>query len=368
MKILMVSNEFPPSIGGVQTHVDELSRALVGLGHQVDVLTRLKNGGHPVFEESFGVHIHRASLAVTHLIYDWQMLRKAKEIINQRDIELVHVHGMRPLTACGKLSLPIVFTNHTSSFMKRFSKGGSQHRKMLRQLDNATLVTAPSMVLAEATRQTGYEGPVHFVSNGVDVNRFFPDRSSFRESLGIAENDFVILFSGRLHKIKGIDILEKALKVLHSLGIHLIVAGDGSERGHFEKAAEEYLGTGHVHMLGAVANTTMPDVYRAADLLVLPSLMEATSIAGLEAMACGLPVIGTRVGGLPYIIKADDNGLLVAPENPEELAQAIRRLYHDRVLAAGMGRNSRKRVLELFAWEKIAEQMAALYQQALEIS
>ena len=368
MNILMVSNEFPPSLGGVQTHVYELSRALVLLGHQVDVITRLKDEDLPAFEDTSGVRIHRIPLAVNHLIYNWQLLKKIRSLVDNRCINVIHVHGMRPLAACKKLNLPVVFTNHTSSFLKRFEQGSAQRQKMLKLLQAVSMVIAPSQLLIDKTIQTGYRGTANFVPNGVDVGKFSPGDSSLRERLGLAESDFVVLFAGRLHKVKGVDCLAAAVEFAALPKLHLVVAGDGDERADLEKNATRHLGSDHVHMLGAVANPDMPDVYRGADVAVLPSLMEATSIAGLEAMACGLPLIGSRVGGLPYIIEEGRSGLLFEPGVPEDLGNTIRTLYEDRELTERMGRRSRQRVVELFSWEKIAAQTAELYRQTLATS
>lgn len=116
-------------------------------------------------------------------------------------------------------------------------------------------------------------------------------------------------------------------------------------------------------MLGGVANSDMPDLYRASNLSVLPSLLEATSIAGLEAMACGLPLVGTRVGGIPAILRHDDNGLLVEPRRPDQLAQAIQTLAADPSLCARMGARSRQRAVEEFSWQAIAGRTLHAYQQ-----
>ena len=114
-------------------------------------------------------------------------------------------------------------------------------------------------------------------------------------------------------------------------------------------------------MLGVIPNDNMPDIYRAADASILPSLMEATSIAGLEAMACGLAVIGTNVGGLPVIINDGVNGLLVEPKSAEALAKAIHNLLLDRILAKNMGQEGRKRTLNEFSWPRIAQHVIDSY-------
>jgi glycosyltransferase involved in cell wall biosynthesis len=168
----MVTNEFPPRIGGIQTHVYELSKALVKLGHQVCVLTRLRDTSLPQAETREGINIFRCKLLDSHLVYNWQLRRKLRGLISTYNIEIVHVHGMRPLVASKNLGVPVIFTNHTSSFIKRSQQGKNIQQKMLKQLEAASIVLAPSQILVEQTRATGYMGPIKFISNGVDIEKF----------------------------------------------------------------------------------------------------------------------------------------------------------------------------------------------------
>lgn len=368
MNILMVSNEFLPSIGGVQTHVLELSRAMVRQGHSVYVLTRHNEKSSAAREKIDGVSVHRVALAVNHLVYDWQLMRSAKKIINHHAIDVIHVHGMRPLKACTELSCPVVFTNHTSSFLKRFAKGKKHQQKMLKQLSGVSQVIAPSSILVDSVMKLGYQGAVNFISNGVDIDKFTPGDSSLRAQLGIAATDIVVLFSARLHKVKGTDTLVRALAQLSLPDLHFVVAGDGDERELIQSTAIRELGSENVHMLGGVENAKMADVYRSADFSLLPSLMEATSIAGLEGMACGLPLIASCVGGLPYLIDEGQTGLLIEPENSEELVKAIKLLYSDAGLREKMGASAREKAVTLFSWDKISQQTLELYDNVSSLS
>ncbi|MBW6510034.1 MAG: glycosyltransferase family 4 protein [Desulfuromonadales bacterium] len=366
MNILMLSNEFPPSIGGIQTHVDELSLALSRIGHQVDVVTRLKDKKNAQYEEREGVNIHRIQLATNHFVYDWQISRKIRSLMNSKAVDIVHVHGMRPLAACKNLNLPVVFTNHTSSFLKRVDFGPPIQKKMLKLLRAASLVIAPSQILVDKTIKIGYRKAVHFVSNGVDVDKFSPGESSLRKNLGLLDTDFIILFSGRLHKVKGVDCLAEATKYMALPSLHLVVAGDGDEREHFKNIVIPNIGSTNLHMLGAIPNSEMPNIYRGSNVAVLPSMMEATSISGLEAMACGLPLVASRVGGLPYIVDEGISGLLFKPGSSQELGAALRALYEDRAKMEIMGEKSRQRAVELFSWEIVALKTIDIYQNLIE--
>lgn len=361
MKVVMLSNEFAPSIGGVQTHVLELSRALVMAGYDVHVVTRLKNKSLPSFEELDGIRVHRISLANNHWIYDWQLRRYLRKLDAQSPIDVIHVHGMRPLKAAGSLGVRVVFTNHTSSFLKRVEMSAKVRDKMATQLSVADHVLAPSQELADRTKDTGYQGPVSFVANGVDTQKFNPGKSVYREKLSISERDFVVVMARRLVSKNGVLFFAQALKYITATNVNVIVAGDGAERQEFEKIAAAAASGVRVHMLGGVDNSDMPNVFRAGNVAILPSLMEATSIAGLEAMACGNALVGTRVGGIPVIIEEHKTGILVPPKDPKALAEAIDKLAGNPELAIAMGRASVDKVEREFSWSRIAELTAATY-------
>jgi len=366
MNILMVSNEFAPSIGGVQTHVLELSRAMVRQGHHVYVLTRHRDKSALKNERLDGIHVKRVSLAKNHLLYDWQLTRYMKKLIADHHIDVVHVHGMRPLSACRSLKELTVFTNHTSSFLKRAKQGDRANAKMAQQLSVSPIVLAPSEELAERTRETGYNGQVQFVSNGVDIAKFYPGKSTLRQQLKIPETAFVAVLARRLVEKNGVLYLAKALAQINDPNFHLIVAGDGADRDQFESIIQMTPCADRVHMLGYVANEDMADIYRSGDVSILPSLMEATSIAGLEAMACGLAMIGTRVGGIPVIIADGESGLLVDSMSSDGLAGAMNTLLADREKARTMGGESFKRAKDNFSWDKISDQTVKLYKEHLK--
>ncbi|MFE8072892.1 glycosyltransferase family 4 protein [Marinobacteraceae bacterium S3BR75-40.1] len=357
----MLTNEFPPSIGGVQTHVDELSRALVALGHEVHVITRWKDKATAKLENRDGVQVHRIPLAKSHWFYDRQLRRQIRKLHREGPVDILHVHGMRPLKACGGLGIPVVFTNHTSSFLRRVKQTQKVRDKMLSQLRVAQLILAPSEELADATRECGYTGPVTFIANGVDVEKFSPGNSGLRKRLDIPADAFVVALARRLYEKNGVLFLAEAVAKLNHPRLHLVVAGAGSDREAFEKIVGEGGVAGRTHMLGGVANAEMPELYRGCDVSVLPSLLEATSIAGLEAMACGLPLIGTNVGGIPAILRNGDNGLLVEPRSPQQLADALGTLISDPERCRQMGQRSRERAVEEFSWNSIAQKTLEAY-------
>ncbi|HEY9376031.1 MAG TPA: glycosyltransferase family 4 protein, partial [Jiangellaceae bacterium] len=206
------------------------------------------------------------------------------------------------------------------------------------------------------------------VYGGADTHRFTPDPASDRQG---------VLFVGRLTPHKGLDRLLRALPA----GATLIVAGSG---GHDPRPPEsDYpalltrLATGRsVRFTGPVPDDDLPAVYRSAAVFVLPSvertcygrrvqISELLGLSVLEAMASGLPVVASRLGGVPEIVVDGDTGFLVEPGNVDELHDRLRLLLDDPALAAEMGRRGRDLVLQRFTWEHCAARCLSAYQELL---
>jgi glycosyltransferase involved in cell wall biosynthesis len=369
MKIALVSIDFYPDVGGVAAHVVELGKALARQNHDVHVVAIPCGTERSPESTLHGMTVHRPSIPKQKPIYSWMTHRWLQKFIQNENIDAVHVHGMRPLEATKNLAAPVIFTNHTSGFLKRIQKGPAEHRKLARRLSHISHVLAPSQELVDATLTVGYHGPVTFISNGVDTERFTPGPATFRDEWGVKDDEVVILLARRLVEKNGVTVFAEALAKLAEtdLKFRAVFAGDGAERG----AVTDILTKGNAIdssvFLGNVLNENMPGIYRSADISVLPSFMEATSITGLESMACGLPLVGTRVGGIPVLIDDEKSGLLVEPGDPAGLAKAIHRLAADAQLRRRMGDEARQRAAEQFSWDRIANETVAIYQQCSEL-
>ena len=365
MKIALVSIDFHPDVGGVAAHVVELGKALARQNHEVNVVSIPSGTERSRLSLLHGMRVHRPSIPKQKPIYSWMTNRWLRKFIHNENIDVLHVHGLRPLEATKNLPVPVVFTNHTSGFLKRIKKGPAEHRKMARRLSHVAHVLAPSQELVDATLTVGYHGPVTFISNGVDTRRFTPGPATLRDEWNVRDGEVVLLLARRLVEKNGVTVFAEALTRLAASGLKFraIFAGDGDERAAVTQILTRGKAISSSVFLGNVANENMPSIYRSADISVLPSFMEATSITGLESMACGLPLVGTRVGGIPVLIDDESTGLLVEPGDPVGLAQAIRRLAEDASLRLGMGERARQRAAELFSWDRIANETVAVYSQ-----
>jgi teichuronic acid biosynthesis glycosyltransferase TuaC len=202
---------------------------------------------------------------------------------------------------------------------------------------------------------------ISVIGNGVDTSVFRSlDQDACRQKLGLPAKDRIILSVGHLVERKGFHILLKAFAQLQNRkGLRLAIVGDGEMRGALHKLAAELGVTDQVHFAGAVRNEGLPEWYSASDYFVMASSREGWPNAVCEALACGLPVIATRVWGMPEIVTGDHLGVLIPERTPEALAiglqQAMDRKW-DRFTIAAHG-SSR-------TWEDVSKQVAPLFDTA----
>ncbi len=204
------------------------------------------------------------------------------------------------------------------------------------------------------------------IPNSVDLAHYRPpaDREKCRRRLGI-DNRRVVLYAGRLAREKGVDFLVRAFARLDlPEPVQLYILGSGPEKKRLKRLVECNGLTGLVTMPGDV-DDVIPYL-QAADVFVMPSLHEGLSNAVLEAMACGTPVVASRVAGNDELIQNDANGLLIDRDSPDNLAAALSRLLRDRSTMTRLSQAARESVKNNYSLEKIAGRWAALYQALLQ--
>ena len=191
---------------------------------------------------------------------------------------------------------------------------------------------------------------IEVIPNGIDLRRF--------ENLERKPHDgFVVMAVARLEKVKGLQYLIEAIGKLKIVNCKLLVIGDGSERKNLENLTREF-GLGEkVKFLGEIQNERIPEYLTQADCFVLPSLKEGFGIAVLEAMAAGIPVVASKVGGILDIIEDGKTGLLVEPGNAEAIAGAIQEVYSSRRFT--------RADLEKYNWQNITERVYKIYENII---
>lgn len=364
MNIVMVSLDFPPTVGGISAHVFELSKAMLNHGHSISVITRWLPDVHSGPYEDQGLTVYPVKLRWMAPLYGWQLNRAIRKITTANTPDIIHLHGMAPLEGYTIDHIPLVYTNHTSGYLKRIKKGGLRRMALLKRLfKKPDLFLAPSKELLEIPFTI--RGAKHFIPNGVDDTKYCfseSDRSTLRKQLGFADEDLVGILTRRLVDKNGVIHLARATRHINNPHLKLLLIGDGPERSSIEETLNQHFGNRFV-MLGAKQHHEIIPYYSAADFSILPSLMEATSISGLEAMSVGLPLVGTRVGGIPELILNNSNGLLCNPSDGKDLADKIDALLEQDL--ASLGKESNRMVQQRFTWSQVALQTLNTYKTIL---
>ena len=364
MNILMISLDYPPTVGGITAHVYELSQALKNIGCNVSIATRFVNKDQKAFETLEGVDIYRFNLRFIGCTYGCQINDFVEKLTSKKDFDIIHIHGMRPLEFYNIKDIPLVYTNHTSGYLKRIRKGGYRIPLLKRLFAKPKLFLAPSEELLDIPFDISAKKV--FISNGVISDKFTRNekiRNELRSTLGIKNDEVLAIITRRMVWKNGVKYLAQATKYIKNTKLKLLFIGDGEDFEEVKKTLEENFQNRFI-LLGSKNHDEIINYYSASDLSILPSLMEATSISGLEAMAASLPLIGTNVGGIPVLIKDGENGYLCEPENPQDLAEKIDKLLDNDYIQ--MGKRSKEFVDQSFDWLKIAKQTLQEYKELVK--
>jgi glycosyltransferase involved in cell wall biosynthesis len=241
-------------------------------------------------------------------------------------------------------------------------------------LRDAAKVIALNHVEAEQYRAMGVpEEKIAIIPNGIDLSEYvnLPPKGAFKKKFNIPEDRKIILYLGRIHKIKGIDILIKAYAYMRNKmnlrDIVLVIAGpDDGYLNEAKRLAQALDVSNHVLFTGPLYGEDKMAAYIDSEVYVLPSRYETFPMAILEAYACGKPVVASEVGGLRDLVKNGETGLLFKPEDVKQLAERISNILNDDKMAEEMGLRGRNFVEEDFTIEKIIEKLEKLYEEVVE--
>ena len=364
MRILFHCVYFPPEVGGLESHVYYLCRALVEMGHSVDMVTSRSLPGVPEEEEMEGIRVHRtwfpARNPVGWVLHSLGSVPKTRFLARKADV--IHAQAFASVIpgVLGRrvAGAPLVATFHTSHFLTRAEDPlwAPVLGAMVRAPDYAL---AASREIARVAETLGRGPKVEALTNGVDTTFFQPVEPALPPS-GRAR----IVVPRRLFPKNGVEFFIRALPhILEAMDVEAVLIGDGPERERLEGLARELGVAGRVSFLGKRPHKEMPALLCSGALAVIPSLMEATSVAALEAMACGIPVAASEVGGLPEIVDDSVGGLFRAGDE-RDLARVVTHLLEDSALAE-KGARARKRVMEEWSNLRLAQRHVEIYEQLL---
>ena len=371
--------------GGMNVYVLQTARALGEMGHRVDVYTRWHDPRDeqimPLGENARVVHLKagpydRSKEDVYQDIPEFIDKLYAFQRSEDLSYDVVHSHywlsGAAGLTLASEWDVPHVVTFHTLSRKKLQSRVGERESELRTNTETAIAGGVDAIIASTLQERDDlahlYGVPpqrAHVIPPGVDTQLFRQmDRQAARKALGIAESK-VVLSVGRIEPLKGLDILIRAVAQLEDVSDTrlLIVGGSPSSDPEVEQlravASEEGIGDA-VTFTGKVDQAELTTYYNAADVFVLASYYESFGLVALEAMACGVPVIASRVGGPRTFIRDSLTGYLIPWQCPEPYAQRIEMLLSNPGLRASMGDAAREEASKR-GWNSAARGMSGLY-------
>jgi glycosyltransferase involved in cell wall biosynthesis len=323
-------------------------REVLGYGRSLEADEKVKGG---------------AALAAP--LYALGALRAVRRQLRRRRFDLVHAHWIVPngvVAAAARGRTPLAIGLHGSDVFLAEKPGVRSAARWA--LARAHLLTGCSPELVDRVRALGFpEERSRVIPYGVDVAAFSPEagrRRIWRERLGVPDGAPLVLGVGRMATKKGFQVLIEILPALlaEHPDLHVVLAGGGDRLEEFKAAASAW--RGRVHFPGSVLRDTLPDLYRAADVFVLPAVHDSKgNVDGLpnvilEAMASGLPVVASGISGIPLAVEEGETGLLVPEKDPGALLAALRRLLVDPEAARALGERGRRRAEVELTWDAVA--------------
>lgn len=392
MSIAMISVHGCPYIragekdaGGMNIYVLETARQLAARGARVDVFTRRHDArdpqimqlsararvihldAGPVSAEKDGVYEH-----IPAFISALSKFQREQGL----SYDLVSSHywlsGLAGLELARRWDVPHVTSFHTLAEIKRRARPGER--------EQAERAPAERTIARESTRTVVWSehekrslvnlyqadaDRILIIPPGVDTTRFRPmDQAECRKRLGMGPGR-VLLYVGRLERLKGVDILFRAMAALDDApDVRVVVIGgfaNNPELDRLKRIAAQLGISDRVDFVGSLPQDRLPDYYNAADVCVLPSFYESFGLAALEAAACGKPVAASRVGGLPTIVKDGETGYLVAWRCPGPFQERLEVLLRNAPLRRAMGEAARRHA-ETLSWELAGGRLCELFE------
>ncbi len=381
MRIIIVTDTYPPHVNGAANFSSRLAQTLVARHHQVLVLApalslatkrRRQDNVDVLGIGSLPLFVNNVRAAAPNLAR-----RKIYQAIRSFAPEVIHAQGhfflSRAVAAeARRLNIPVIGTNH---FMPENLTPYLHLGRYLTEQINTLMwkqsysffrrlnaVTTPTATAAALFKEHGFDKPVLVISNGIDVERFSPASEPLCSTDEVSHK-LTALFVGRLDKEKHVDVaIAATLKARQQLDMQLIVAGSdkGSEAHRLRQLVQKLNLAAHVTFTGFVHEQDLPALYRRADVFVIPSTAELQSLVTMEAMASGLPIIAANAVALPELVNPGENGWLFEPGNADELAAYLVQVLSDKALARRMGEASRRLVAK-HALDSVMAEFESLY-------
>ena len=360
MKIAIIVSAFPPNVlAGTEIATYNIAKYLAKRGHEVHVITLLDEGTQKK-EIKEGFYVHRIKLhykvpLISIIIY----FKDVMTVIKKINPDVIHCQSL----TMGWMAFIInIFIKYPYVIYGRGDDIYADYRlkKTLLGLviKNADAVIALTEDMKNEISKI-HKREIFVIPNGISLDKYGKKQSN---DIHYSNGDKIILYVGRLHFIKGVKYLIEAMRIINKKlpNTKLLLIGDGKERKSLEKMVEEFGLNQCITFVGLVSNEDVPKYMAASDIFVLPSLSEGFPGVILEAMASGLPIVTTKIKGLPEIVCDGINGYLVNPKNPREIAEKIQYLVNNTEVMNRISKNNTRDIMQ-YKWENVVERLEAIY-------
>lgn len=390
MKILFGTDNFYPNTNGAANFTYRLIEGLVKKGHEIFVIAPSKKFKNTL-EKYRGATIYGIrSVAIPKIIYPSGFriplitpFARIKKLVEKINPEVIHIQdhfmiGNAVARAGRQLAIPLLGTNnfmpenyihylHSPRFAnKMLSKLAWKHLVSVYKYLN--VLTTPTKTAVSFLKKLDFKNPIISISSGVELDVFNPKNNGnyLRKRYHISISKPVVLFVGRLDREKNINTAIKAFSlVLQSIDAQLVIAGQGKEKSNLMNFSKRLGIDKNVTFTGFISNWDLPSLYCMANVFVIASIAELQSIATMEAMASGLPVIAAKAVALPELVYHNQNGYLFRSGDTKSLAQYIVKILQNSSLQKKMSQKSLKIISRhnlqntINSYEKIYTRLAA---------
>lgn len=363
MKILIASDLHYPTINGVATFSRNLARGLASRGHEVLVIAPSQNGKK--CKEVDGNHVITRTASVPFPFYQnfrisLSPAREIKKIIDEFDPDVIHIQmllsiGQATMRYGNKRGIPIVSTNHAMpenlmDNLKLLAPVSRPINYILKEYgarfhSKADYITMPTQAAIDMFNASDkVTSPMIAISNGIDLDRFTPERAApgLYERFAIPRDVPVVSYIGRLDAEKHLHVLVRAFARIHAVrsDVHLLLVGSGTDTAHLKSLVHQFGLPQHVTFTGRVSDEDLVELHKVGTVYCMPSPAELQSIATLEAMASGKPIVAVDAGALRELCQHERNGYLCEQDNDEQIATGLLAIIQDPSLAADFGKES----------------------------
>jgi len=368
--ILIFSTAYFPLVGGAEVAAKEITQRLPDW--QFDLITARIKSGLKKFERIGNINVYRVGLGLGFLdkfLLPITGYLKARQLNKKNNYQIIwSVMASQAGVAAAFFKIfhsqkKLVLTlqeGDKEEHLKRYVFGlGFLYKFLIRPwhllpFRNADAITAISSDLKKRALENGVKVPIKIIPNAVDLKLFRP-----KEKAAVS-GPKIILTVSRLVKKNGVDDLIKAGQYLN-FDFKILIIGVGPDESKLKKLTKKLNLENRVEFLGQVEYSNLPDYYHRANVFVRPSLSEGLGNVFLEAMACGTPIIGTPVGGIPDFLIERETGLFCQTGNPKSVAQKIEEILASESLRENLIKNGLEIVREKYNWDNIARQMEGVY-------